>query len=383
MTKRPPRETRAGFESLAEETRSLRRRLGLPEAGARLFVLKLDTTNLCNLQCMHCGVHLIRDVVHPVSMTAELLDTVAGDVFPHCHEVCFGSMAEPLMSPRLDDALRLARDAGVPVLQIVTNALLLDEKTAGKWIDLRLDVLSVSADAACAETYARIRRADFHTMVENVAGLRDLKIRRGRAKPLIRFNFVVMRSNLREMPDMVDLAHDLGAEIIEFSMPFLDRRLDLEAELPTGDPSLWEEMIEKTRQRVDARGLSRVHLPGICAATARARGRPEVRAVLPPNADGSPLCLAPWSYLCVGPNGDVHPCCSPYVLGGPPFGNLRERTIADILTGPSYRALRQSLISGRLRDDCARCKATDFLGLCQLNQGYYLDVGPRLPRAGS
>jgi len=128
-------------------------------------------------------------------------------------------------------------------------------------------------------------------------------------------------------------------------------------------------MMEKTRRRVEVLGLSNVKLPDIPVATTGSRLEP--------------VCMAPWSYLSIGPTGDVYPCCSPYVLGGPPLGNLGESTIAQILTGPAHDEVRRSLVSGRLRDDCARCKATDFMSTCHLNEEYYLDVGPRLPRTGA
>jgi len=380
MTGHPSRKTAAGLETLIEEVAIFRRRNGLPDLGPRLFLLKLDTSNLCNLACRHCGVHLIRDRVQPVTMSREMLNRIADEVFPYCHEICFGSMAEPWVSPVIEEALALGRARQVPFLQVVTNASLLDERRALVLIDRQVDLVSVSTDAATPETYASIRGGDLGAVVKNVKRLMELRDRRGSKRPRLRFNFVMLRSNLQEMPAMVDLAHDLGAELLDFTMPFLDRRQALEHELPSREPGLWEAMMEKARSRMEALGLPTAHLPDVGGAlTAHRRASSFREHDLGPDPGGAPRCFAPWSYLCIGPSGDLHPCCSPYLLGGPPFGNVRERTLGEILAGPRYRQLRRSLASGRLLRDCARCKATDFLSPCQLDERYYLDAGGSMP----
>ncbi len=377
MSMLSPRGAEIELGKFIEATGGLRRRQGLPDLGKRLFVLKLDTSNLCNLQCKQCGVHLIRDRVNPVSMSTELLNRLADDVFPYCNEICFGSMAEPWMSAVIEDALVLGRARRVPFLQVVTNALLLDERRARMLIDLQLDLVSVSMDAASRETYASIRGEDLDKVVRNVERLRDLKDQLGSDRPRIRFSFVMLHSNLHEMPDMVDLAHSLGAGLVDFTMPFLDSRLDLDHELPARDPDLWEAMMEGARSRMEALGLPTEHLPDVRGVVAGCgRASPGENTVLESDKSGIPLCMAPWSYLSITPAGDAYPCCSPYVLGGPPLGNLGKNTLAQILTGSIHEALRRSLVSGQLRDDCARCKATDYLTTCHLNEGYYLDAEP-------
>ena len=376
-----PREAEIQLEKLVQETGDLRKKLGLADVGKRLLEAKLDTFNLCNLQCKQCGVHLIRDVIHPMPMSMEMLQNVAGQVFPFCGDLCFGSLAEPLMSPVLEEAMDLGKAAGVPYLQMVTNALLLDEGWARKVIDIQLDRVSVSADAACQETYARIRNGDLGRVARNTERLRDLKSRLGSARPLIRFNFVLLRTNLREMPAMVDFAHGLGAEAVDFSLPVLPGPLDMEDELPTRDGVLLEEMLARARSRMEDLDLPTERLPVI--PPPRDPDSSAVNAVLPPNPDGSPVCLAPWSFLVIGPTGDVWPCCSPFMLGAPPMGNLGQNTFAQILTGPRYDEVRRSLVTARLHDDCARCKAFDLVSPCDLDESQYLDLGPRLRRAGT
>ena len=376
-----PREAKDHLEKLVEETGDLRRKLGLPDIGKRLLETKLDTFNLCNLQCKQCGVHLIRDVIHPMPMSIGMLHDVAAQVFPYCGDLCFGSLAEPLMSPVIDEAMDLGKAAGVPYLQMVTNALLLDERWAQKVIDIQLDRISVSADAASQETYTRIRNGDLGKVARNTERLRDLKTQLGSVLPQIRFNFVLMRTTLHEMPAMVDFAHGMGAEAVDFSLPVLAGPLDMEDELPTRDRALLDEMLAMARSRMEDLGLPTERLPVI--PPPRDPGSSAENSVLEPNPDGSPVCLAPWSFMVIGPTGDVWPCCAPFMLGAPPMGNLGENTFAQILTGPRYDDVRRSLITARLHDECARCKAFDLVSTCYLDESHYLGLGPRLRRAGT
>jgi len=371
------------LDSLVRETGELRRKRGLSDVGRRLFNLQLDTINLCNLQCKECSVHLIRDVVNPIPMSRATLDRVAEQVFPYVSDVNFAALAEPWMSPVIEDAIDLARARGVPFLQMISNALLLTERRARKLIDVQFDRISVSTDAATPETYARIRGSNFEKVVKNLERLRDLKARHGSAKPALKFNFVMMRTNLHEMPAMVDLAHELGAEKIDFRLPFLLERQGIADERPNLDSRLMDEMILRTRERMEALGLAIEQLPETDAERrARAYRSPPIERDPGPRADDSPHCDAPWGFLVIWPTGDVHPCCSPYMLGGPPMGNLSRHTFAQILTGPAYDRLRHSLVAGALSEDCARCKATDFLDVYDLNADYYVDTGPRLPVVG-
>jgi len=371
------------LEALVRETGLLRAKRGLPDVGRRLFNLQLDTINLCNLQCKECSVHLIRDVVKPIPMSRSTLDRVADQVFPYVGDVNFAALAEPWMSPVIEDAIDLARARGVPFLQMISNAMLLTERRARKLIDVQFDRVSVSTDAATPETYSKIRGTNFEKVVKNVRRLRDLKARLGSRKPMLKFNFVMMRTNLREMPDMVDLAHELGAEMIDFRLPFLLERQRIADERPNLDPRLMDEMILKTRERMEALGLAVEQLPET-NADRRARGyrSPSIELNPGPRSDRTPHCDAPWGFLVIWPTGDVHPCCSPFMLGGPPMGNLARETFAQILTGPAYDRLRHSLVAGTLSEDCAKCKATDFLGVYDLNADYYVDTGPRLPVVG-
>jgi MoaA/NifB/PqqE/SkfB family radical SAM enzyme len=73
--------------------------------------------------------------------------------------------------------------------------------------------ISVSLDAATAETYRKIRGADFATVTANVRRLSErLRASTAARRPLLVLNMTVMKENLDEVPMFIRLAKSLGAD---------------------------------------------------------------------------------------------------------------------------------------------------------------------------
>jgi len=76
-----------------------------------------------------------------------------------------------------------------------------------------LDMVAVSLDGAKAETYERLRPgADFQRVTQQVAALCSRKRALGRPRPEVVLLFMKMRPNIAEMPDLLQLAADLGVD---------------------------------------------------------------------------------------------------------------------------------------------------------------------------
>ena len=87
-----------------------------------------------------------------------------------------------------------------------TNGLLLTEDMSERLIRAGLDHLTISIDGATKETYKATRGAKLETLLENLRGLQRAKERLGSRYPRIMFKSVLMKQNLHELPELVDLA---------------------------------------------------------------------------------------------------------------------------------------------------------------------------------
>lgn len=129
--------------------------------------------------------------------------------------VDFTGGGEPLINLRLPEMVAAAHQAGCRV-GFSSNAVRLKRETASTLVDARLDWISFSVDAALPGLYEQIRKgANFQMIVDNIAGLHDLKQQRGLKQPQMMMVFVVMtgaQQNFHEFPAFIELAHRLGIE---------------------------------------------------------------------------------------------------------------------------------------------------------------------------
>lgn len=61
-------------------------------------------------------------------------------------------------------------------------------------------------------------------------------------------------------------------------------------------------------------------------------------------------CFDPWTGVDVRAGGGVAPCCN-----RPPVARITEAPLREIRASAAFRALRASLLSGRLDDECRKC----------------------------
>jgi molybdenum cofactor biosynthesis enzyme MoaA len=131
--------------------------------------------------------------------------------------------AEPTLNPNLLSFVRIAKELRVPNVYFSTNAMKLTPALTGALIEAGLYEINVSLDAGTKATFERIRRgAKWDTVVGHLKSLRDQKAARKLRRPRIHLSFVMMRSNVQELPQFIELAAELGVEVVYFShlVPF-------------------------------------------------------------------------------------------------------------------------------------------------------------------
>lgn len=182
----------------------------------RSLTALFDVSNKCNIRCRMC--YFAYDSVffrRAVFMSPETFERIAANVLPLAHTVYLSAGSEPLTNPRFPEILRIAARHAPPRLKMLTNGLLIGPEIAWDLVRHGMTSVDVSVDGATRATYEHVRRGgDFALLKRNLRRLADMKIAAGRATPLLQFNVVLMRSNLRELGRFVDLASELGVEQI-------------------------------------------------------------------------------------------------------------------------------------------------------------------------
>ena len=179
----------------------------------RRIKVGLELTSKCNLRCGMCPLPVLRrpyeDMAWPLVERAEREVHGAGLRLKWLHE-----MGEPLLYPRIDDAIRL-----FPEASLSTNGLLLTEAMGARLLATPLRRIRICVDSIDPAVYPLLRTGgDFNRVVD----LTRAFLRQAEGHP-IRVEVQKMRSRQTQNESVSDFRRLFpGARIIEKTCEALD-----------------------------------------------------------------------------------------------------------------------------------------------------------------
>jgi wyosine [tRNA(Phe)-imidazoG37] synthetase (radical SAM superfamily) len=172
------------------------------------IMLNMWLDGTCNMNCYHCGQQgVVRQL--PISnFKEEMIDFLSNAC------VCTLLGGEPTICKDYDLFMSLVKEANGASVQIITNGQFIIQKVL-PYLGYISDV-TISVDAATPETYAKMRPGknkayNFDRLLFN---LRHLQKHLFRSKILSGMSFIINGINYHEMPQMVDLAVEYGADYV-------------------------------------------------------------------------------------------------------------------------------------------------------------------------
>jgi MoaA/NifB/PqqE/SkfB family radical SAM enzyme len=134
--------------------------------------------------------------------------------FAAAQTVAFMGLGEPLLHPRFVDMVALAHQRGLRT-EVTSNALLLNEEMVRRLLEAGLDQFVVSIDGASAEAFGDVRDgASLRQVIRNVRMFWDVYEPNPQPPVRIGIEFVAMRRNIRELPNLMHVASQIGASFI-------------------------------------------------------------------------------------------------------------------------------------------------------------------------
>lgn len=187
------------------------------ERGPDVVNLAYDQT--CNLSCPSCRVAKIASDRPTRERFAELQGRCIKPMLKDARLAVVTGSGDPFASKNFRTLMEELTPADYPDLRfrIMTNGMLLNRREWDRFPSLhgRVEKLRVSLDAATGPTHEALRRgARWDVMVENMAFFGEL-LRDGQVESY-ELTCVVQQENYREMGDLVDLAHAVGANIVYY-----------------------------------------------------------------------------------------------------------------------------------------------------------------------
>jgi len=283
------------------------------------YILKLETTNHCNLHCPLCysgrKSHDFEGARGFGTMGLEDFKKIVGQLEKYLFRADLYGYGEPLMDPHIFD--RIAYLSGARIgSAVASNFLLSDRKVAGELIRAGLEHLIISMDGTDQESYATYKvGGDFSKVIENIRIMQEEKKKQGSPLPMLDWQFVVMRHNEKLIPEARQMAAGLGISIRfkpigsggETKETFMDW-------VPDQDPRF------KKKQSRNRRRL--------------------------------PSCSLLYRTVFVNWDMNVSPCCN-YFTGETKydFGSLAGQSFQEIWNNENYRAVRSGTAPGGMPQD--------------------------------
>jgi AdoMet-dependent heme synthase len=326
------------------------------------FMVSYSITKKCNLKCKHCYSDSV-DQAAPDELSTEESFRLMDDLSGWGIGLLIIDGGEPLCREDLLDVAKYASSKGIRVT-IGSNGTLIDEDMARKMLDVGVMAIAISVDGADAQT---------HDCFRGVSGsfkqtLKGIEACRTAGLPF-QFNMLIRKETLSQLPDMLRLAVDYGANAAEFFDLVAAGRANQECreQVLNLDERKWV-MEWLAQSQEDCPIIIRV--PGCPMYPLLLRGKNvkpkhfpvEMLQRVPYYGRG---CAAgmPMGYLMVLSNGEVNPCMLLQVK----LGNIREQSIISIWdNSPILTKLRRrELLKGECGDcaykvTCSGCRGRAF-----------------------
>ena len=176
-------------------------------------VVMIEPTNICNLKCPLCpsgNDTLKRSKGYMNILTFEkIIDEIKDRSFM----VVLWNQGESFLNKDFLKMIKYASERGLFTL-VSTNANI--ELNAEEIIHSGLDSIIVSLDGATQEIYNKYRiNGDLSKVIKNVDNLVEAKKKLKSSKPIIRWQFLVMKHNEHEIDDIKKLADKHGVNNLE------------------------------------------------------------------------------------------------------------------------------------------------------------------------
>lgn len=305
-------------------------------------IISWNITLRCPLKCSHCYVDAGDTEAAGMLSTPEAF-SVIDQIRATGKPIVVLSGGEPLLR---DDIYAIARYGTEQGLRMVmgTSGYLIDQATAVKLKGAGIRAVAISLDSKDPATHDSFRGLDgvWERAVRAIGYCRDAGI-------AVQINMSVMRSDIREVEDLISLGTSLGVHDYQVFFP-----------IPTGrarqiEPRSPEEYEDLIRQILIRYRNSDLNIRPTCA--------PQFRRIAEGLGIARPAwgrgCLAGITYCRIFANGDVTPC--PYLPVS--AGNVRTTPFFEIWNNsPLFVALRNpALLTGK----CGRCDFKTSCGGCR------------------
>jgi len=285
--------------------------------------VSIEPTTACNLRCPECPSGLrafSRDIGN---LKEDFFRKTIGELHRDLLYLIFYFQGEPYINPKFLDMVAFAHSKKIYTITS-TNGHFLDDDNARRTVESGLDRLIISVDGTTQEIYEQYRIAGkLDTVLEGARNIVKWKKKLKSSSPHVVFQFLVLRPNEHQIPEIYRLAREIGVDEVKLKTAQVYDYEQGNPLIPTLD------RYARYRQMPD--------------------GKWQVKHAL------TPYCWKLWHSCVITWDGIVVPCCfdkdAQYKLG-----DLKTATFSALWHSPAYYDFRRAILRGRDQIDiCKNC----------------------------
>jgi len=179
--------------------------------------LYIEATSRCNFNCKMCPRNAwIDEKIGDMDMDLfQMLMNQAKDI-NGLETIFFGGVAEPMAHENIVEMVKIAKGLGVSV-ELISNGSFLNKSIIENLLHAGLDMLWFSIDANHDDNYEENDQNDgFEKAKSNLMAF-SLSRRKINPKAEFGISFVAMKSNIKDLPEIINLGQIMGAREIKIS----------------------------------------------------------------------------------------------------------------------------------------------------------------------
>ncbi|MBK6946961.1 MAG: SPASM domain-containing protein [Haliscomenobacter sp.] len=290
---------------------------GLPLA------ISFEPTTACNLRCPECPSGL-RAFSRPTgNLREDFFRSTIDHLYRELFYLIFYFQGEPYINPAFLDMAAYAAQKGLYTITS-TNGHFLNEENARRTVESGLDRLIISVDGATQDVYEAYRiGGKLDVVLQGAKNVIAWKRKLKSSKPHIVFQFLVVRPNEAQIPEIYRLAREIGVDEVRLKTAQI-------YDYQKGSPLIpIQEQYSRYRKLPDGTFRIKNKLLNHCWKMWHA-------------------CVITWDGLVV-------PCCFDKDATHR-LGDLKNDPFRSIWTGMRYQDFRSALLKGRNQIDiCTNC----------------------------
>ena len=287
------------------------------------MTISFEPTTACNLRCPECPSGLRIFTRETGNLKEDFFRKTIDDLAADLLYLIFYFQGEPYINPKFLDMVKYASNKGIYTITS-TNAHFLNEENARKTVESGLDRLIISVDGTTQETYESYRKeGKLESVLQGARNIVKWKKALNSSTPHTIFQFLVVKPNEHQIPDIYKLASEIGIDEVKL----------------------------KTAQVYDFEHGNEL-IPDIDKYSRYRK-----------NADGTYTiknqllnhCWKLWHACVITWDGLVVPCCFDKDAVHR-LGDLKTAKFREVWKGTAYQTFRHRLLQGRDKIDiCTNC----------------------------